>query len=144
MSTFCEGDGMRNWGEAKPRGSRIEIIPMIDVMMFLLVFFVLISINVIPAVGLKTALPKSSQSQDLKARRHAIVTLGPSGELQLDGQAVSLDALPGRLRALRKPDEKLSIVINGDRSAPLQRVVDVMDALKAAGFDSFAIASQKK
>ena len=42
---------MRSWPEKKERRARIEIIPMIDVMMFLLVFFVLISLNVLPALG---------------------------------------------------------------------------------------------
>ena len=41
---------MRNWSEPKKNKAHIELIPMIDVMMFLLVFFVLISLNVIPAL----------------------------------------------------------------------------------------------
>ena len=53
---------MRRWQDTPPKKARIEIIPMIDVMMFLLVFFVLISLNVIPAQGLKTSLPKSGDT----------------------------------------------------------------------------------
>ena len=49
------------WQDQPRRKARIEIIPMIDVMMFLLVFFVLISMNVIPATGIKTQLPGSTQ-----------------------------------------------------------------------------------
>ncbi|MEI6469787.1 MAG: biopolymer transporter ExbD, partial [Betaproteobacteria bacterium] len=44
---------MRTFPDFAVKKARIEVIPMIDVMMFLLVFFVLISINVIPAGGLK-------------------------------------------------------------------------------------------
>jgi biopolymer transport protein ExbD len=135
---------MRRWSETPRRASRIEIIPMIDVMMFLLVFFVLVSMNVIPATGLRTALPKSSQTQDLKAKRNAIVTLARTGELQLDGRSVTIVDLPGRLRALQRPDEKLFVVINGDQATELQLLIDVMDALKAAGFEAFSIASKKK
>ena len=54
---------MLHFDETPPKKARIEIIPMIDVMMFLLIFFVLISLNVIPAFGLKTALPDSSTAQ---------------------------------------------------------------------------------
>ncbi len=117
---------------------------MIDVMMFLLVFFVLVSINVIPAMGLKTALPKSSQTQELKAKRNALVTIAKSGELQLDGKPVTIVDLPRRLKALQKPDERLFVVLNGDEATELQTLIDVMDALKAAGFDAFSIASKKK
>jgi biopolymer transport protein ExbD len=124
--------------------ARIEIIPMIDVMMFLLVFFVLISLNVIPSMGVKTALPSSSQSQDLKSVRNAIVTLAKSGELQLDGQPVEPAALVGRIRALERPGQKLSVIINGDREVELQRLIDVMDALKDGGFDALSIAAKRK
>ena len=135
---------MRRWSESPRKASRIEIIPMIDVMMFLLVFFVLVSINVIPATGLKTVLPKSSRTQEIKARRNAIVTLANTGELQLDGRPVTIVDLPRRLKALQKPEEKLFVVINGDQSTQLQLLVDVMDALKAAGFEAFSIATKRK
>ena len=67
---------MRNWNEPKKNKAHIELIPMIDVMMFLLVFFVLISLNVIPALGLKTQLPSAGSAQQLKPQKKAIVTLG--------------------------------------------------------------------
>ncbi|RMR10440.1 TonB system transport protein [Pseudomonas syringae pv. primulae] len=58
---------MRTWDEPKKRKAHIELIPMIDVMMFLLVFFVLVSLNVIPALGMKTQLPSASSSQQFPA-----------------------------------------------------------------------------
>lgn len=69
---------MRNWNEPKKNKAHIELIPMIDVMMFLLVFFVLISLNVIPALGLKTQLPSAGSAQQLKPQKKAIITLGPT------------------------------------------------------------------
>ncbi|MDB5395500.1 MAG: biopolymer transporter ExbD [Rhodospirillales bacterium] len=135
---------MRRWTEETPRKARIEIIPMIDVMMFLLVFFVLISINVIPALGIKTALPKSSQAQETKAVKNAVITLAKTGEIQLEGALVTLDDLTPRLQAMQKPDQSLNIMINGDEAVPMQRLVDVMDALKDSGFDTISIAAKKK
>jgi biopolymer transport protein ExbD len=68
---------MRQWQQTQRKKARIEIIPMIDVMMFLLVFFVLISVNVIPALGIKTQQPNSSQAQQLKTKDvQVVVTLG--------------------------------------------------------------------
>jgi biopolymer transport protein ExbD len=135
---------MRTWSDAPRRRSRIEIIPMIDVMMFLLAFFVLISVNVIPAMGLKTALPKSSQAQENKSRKNAIITLAKTGELQLDGKAVTIGDLRRTLRALQSPEEKLFVIINGDQSTELQLLIDVMDALKASGFEAVSIATKKR
>ena len=89
---------MRNWNEPKKNKAHIELIPMIDVMMFLLVFFVLISLNVIPSQGLKTQLPGAATAQQLKPQKRAIVTLGNNDQLQLDGRPVALDALVTTLK----------------------------------------------
>ena len=135
---------MRSWGQQKKAKARIEIIPMIDVMMFLLVFFVLISINVIPALGVKTKLPTSSQSQDLKSVKNSIVTLAKSGDVQLDGKPVQVEELAGRIRAQATPQQKVNVIVNGDAGVEMQRLIDVMDALKEGGLDSISIAAKKK
>jgi biopolymer transport protein ExbD len=135
---------MRSWGQQKKAKARIEIIPMIDVMMFLLVFFVLISINVIPALGVKTHLPSSSQTQDLKAVKNTIVTLAKSGGVQLDGVAVDMAALSARIKAAARPTDKINVIVNGDAGVEMQRLIDVMDALKQGGLDSISIAAKKK
>lgn len=134
---------MRSWDEPKKRKARVEIIPMIDVMMFLLVFFVLISLNVIPALGLKTQLPSSSTAQDLKPQTKAIITIAKDDVIQVDGENTTLDALTARLDKLRKEGEKLNLIINSDRGVEVQRLVDVMDTLKKGGFDSISIATRK-
>ena len=135
---------MRHWQAAKKSKARIEIIPMIDVMMFLLVFFVLISINVIPALGVKTVLPSSSQSQDIKSIVNALVTLGKNDELQLNGRTIALDQLAAAIHAFERPDNKVAVIVNSDKGVEVQRLIDVMDALKSNGFESFSIASKKK
>ncbi|WP_417067501.1 ExbD/TolR family protein [Niveibacterium terrae] len=135
---------MRHWDEPKREKARIEIIPMIDVMMFLLVFFVLISLNVIPALGIKTQLPRSSQSEELLAPVRAVVTLAKAGALELDGKPVALNSLPAMLHALEKPGHKLVVVLNGDDGVDLQHLIDVMDVVKGAGFESLSIAAKHK
>ena len=66
---------MRSWPTRARKRSRIEVIPMIDVMMFLLVFFVLISLNALPALGLRVALPYSSKPAHLEMTRRVTLTL---------------------------------------------------------------------
>jgi len=134
---------MRSWDESKKRKARVEIIPMIDVMMFLLVFFVLISLNVIPALGLKTHLPSASSSQDLKPQNKAVITVGLHDALQVDGVDTTMGELVGRLNQAKKTDEKLNVIINSDRGVEVQRLVDVMDTLKQNGFESISIATRK-
>jgi biopolymer transport protein ExbD len=135
---------MRRWEEPKKPKARIEIIPMIDVMMFLLVFFVLLSLNVIPALGVKTALPSASTAHDLQVNLNAMVTVPVAGDIQLDGKSVSLDALPDQLKARQKPNAKLSIILNADKGVDFQRVLDVLDALKGNGFEAISFATKRK
>ena len=57
------------------RKGRIEIIPMIDIMLFLLVFFIMITLRMIPASGISTRLPTSSSAQVLPRARNLLTTL---------------------------------------------------------------------
>jgi biopolymer transport protein ExbD len=135
---------MRSWEEPKKKRLHIEIIPMIDVMMFLLVFFVLISLNVIPALGIKTQLPGASHSQQLKPQNKAVITLGVDERLQLDGKDMGQDELVTQLKTLQNnPDEKMVIILNSDKGVDVGRLVTVMDLLKSNGFASVSIATRK-
>ena len=135
---------MRSWEEPMKRRVHIEIIPMIDVMMFLLVFFVLISLNVIPALGIKTQLPGAAHAQQLKPQNKAVITLGLDERLQLDGQDMNQTDLVTQLKTLQgNPDEKLVIILNSDKGVDVGRLVTVMDLLKSNGFASVSIATRK-
>ncbi|HGE8493903.1 TPA: ExbD/TolR family protein [Serratia marcescens] len=137
---------MRNWNEPKKNKAHIELIPMIDVMMFLLVFFVLISLNVIPALGLKTQLPSAGSAQQLKPQKKAIVTLGADEQLQLDGQPIALDALVNTLKQQQQANQTnqtTTIIVNSDKGVAVERLVAVMDNLRQGGFLSVSIATRK-
>lgn len=126
------------------RKARVEIIPMIDVMMFLLVFFVLISLNVIPAMGLKTELPGSGHAETLEVVRHVVVTISKEGRVQLDGKDIALGDLSLNLATQAKQAAKIDVVINGDKEVELERVIGVMDAVKDAGISNLSIAAKMK
>ncbi|PAA06374.1 ExbD/TolR family protein [Pseudomonas fragi] len=134
---------MRSWEEPKKKRLHIEIIPMIDVMMFLLVFFVLISLNVIPALGIKTQLPGAAHAQQLKPQNKAVITLGLDERLQLDGKDLNQSDLVAQLKAMKNPDEKMVIILNSDAGVEVARLVSVMDVLKGSGFSSVSIATRK-
>jgi biopolymer transport protein ExbD len=136
--------GMRGWPEKKRRHARIEIIPMIDVMMFLLVFFVLISINVLPALGLKIKPPSSSKPDQVTERQRTMIGLDREGRTFLDGQPLEVTDIPERLKALEDPNKKLVVVIAGDEGTALQSLVGVLDALKLAGVASAQIVTKPK
>lgn len=134
---------MRAWPTRARQGPRIEIIPMIDVMMFLLVFFVLLSLNALPSKGLKVALPHAAAPTQLDVPKHVTVTLTADGELYLDGGKTSTSRLTGDLQALAH-DNKVMVLIAGDRNARLDPLVGVLDAVKRAGIGSASIIAKQE
>jgi len=123
---------MRNWPERRKRQARIEIIPMIDVMMFLLVFFVLISINVLPSLGLRITPPSSARTENLPDRKKVMLSISKDGAVFVDGVAVDLASLADRLRdaetQAKAANQTLVVAIAGDEEASLQHLVDVLVA----------------
>jgi len=129
--------------EKKP--SRIEIIPMIDVMMFLLVFFVLISLNVIPMTGVKTKLPTAGVTEQANPKNKVVITLLKNGEMMFDDIKVQVSNLSSLLEKKKSEfGENFSVLINGDESASLQNLIDVMDVLKKNNVSAMTIAAKKR
>jgi biopolymer transport protein ExbD len=134
---------MRTWPARPRKPARIEIIPMIDVMMFLLVFFVLISLNSLPSRGVKVALPYAADAAHLDVPKRITLTLTAEGEVYLDGTKISLVDLSDQLQLLERAN-KLTVIIAGDQSAKLQPLVSVLDALKRAGIGSASIIAKQE
>jgi biopolymer transport protein ExbD len=136
---------MRQWQQTQRKKARIEIIPMIDVMMFLLVFFVLISVNVIPALGVKTQQPSSSQTQPLKTKDvQVIVTLSKENAIQVDGRNVELSELVRAIKQKANGSDQISIIVNSDKGAEVQTLIDVMDEVKKSGLGKISLAARER
>ncbi len=134
---------MRHWQKTERKKARIEIIPMIDVMMFLLVFFVLISVNVIPALGIKTQQPSSSQAQQLKTKDvQVVVTLGKENIIQVDGKGVEITALANAVRQKAGSADQIAVIVNSDKGAEVQTLIDVMDEIKKSGLGKVSLAAR--
>lgn len=134
---------MLNFDDEPRRRVHIEIIPMIDVMMFLLVFFVMISLNVIPITGLKTQLPQASQAQSMEVVKHLVITLAEDGHLEIEGRIYTMAELPALIQAQATAHAKLDVIINGDRNARIDGLVQIMDQVRAQGIQQVAIAAKK-
>jgi biopolymer transport protein ExbD len=136
---------MRHWQQTQRKKARIEIIPMIDVMMFLLVFFVLINVNVIPALGIKTQQPNSSQVQQLRTKDvQVVVTLGKENVIQVDGKDVELKDLSAAIKRKAGTAEQIAVIVNSDKGAEVQTLIDVMDEIKKSGLGKVSLAARER
>ena len=118
--------------------ARIEIIPMIDTVFFLLVFFMMASLSMTVYKGMTLSLPKASSGEYRQDRVNISVTR--DGVLYLDRERVEPAHLAERLKILREQDPELVVVISADGEVTHQRVVEAMDAARTAGIVKMAIA----
>ena len=123
-----------------PRKGRVEIIPMIDIMLFLLVFFIMITLQMIPDKGLNLQLPASSQAK-LLPHPHYTINIEKDGTVTVKGHHYDLAGLRQLLARDGNPG-KTQITIAADKAVPFQDFVHVMDACQKAGVSDIGIAAK--
>jgi biopolymer transport protein ExbD len=122
------------------RKGRVELIPMIDVMLFLLVFFIIVTLQMIPDAGVSLQLPQASKVQHLPHPK-VTVNLLADGTMQVKGQTLTADELTALLAGNGDP-AKTQETIAGDKHVPFQFFVQAMDASRKAGVTDIGIAAQ--
>ncbi|MGA9164990.1 MAG: biopolymer transporter ExbD [Thiobacillus sp.] len=120
------------------RKGRIEIIPMIDVMFFLLATFMLASLSMQNLDSLQVNLPQG-KAEKLKADLPLTLTLTGDGHILVNKTPVTLETLAATLRPLIH-DADQNVVVSADNDAPQGLVVQAMLRARAAGAVHFLIA----
>ncbi len=120
---------------------RIEIIPMIDVIFFLLVFFMVTSLAMTRINSIKVVLPKTSGKAE-NPRQNVILTVKKDGSLLINKTPVTPDTLGGVLVGVMQADPQGVVIVNADEGAPYGQVVQAMQKAKDAGVRKFALAAE--
>ena len=121
--------------------ARIEIIPMIDVIFFLLVFFMVSSLAMTKINSVPVNLPKSASSpQALK--QNVILTIKKSGELLVNKAPVTLATLGTTLAAAMSGHAQDTVVVNADEGSNYGSVIKAMDQARRIGVRKFALATE--
>jgi len=126
-----------------PKKARIEIIPMIDTIFFLLVFFMISSLSMAQYRGMPVNLPKAASGQQAPAESAAI-TIDKESRIFLNKEEVDKVALAALLRQQLEQNPDLLVVINADDAVDHGRVVEVMDIARSADVARMAIAVKPK
>lgn len=120
---------------------RIEIIPMIDVIFFLLVFFMVTSLAMTRINSIKVLLPKTSGAPE-NMKQNIILTVKKDGSMLVNKTPVTLDTLGGRLVYEMQADPQGTVIVNADEGAGYGLVVQAMSKAKEAGVRKFALATE--
>jgi len=129
---------MRLRRSRRSRRGRIEIIPMIDVMFFLLATFMLASLSLQNLHSLPVNLPQG-KAAPMQARTPVTLTITKGSSILIDSTPVTLDNLAVTLKPLLKgPDDH--VIVAADSAAPEGVVVQAMLKARSAGAEHFLIA----
>ena len=127
----------------QPKKARIEIIPMIDTIFFLLVFFMMASLAMSTAKGMPVNLPKASSASE-KPVVKVVLTLTSSGRYYIDKQQVSFTQLRPSLKDRLQDNPSAVVVINCDKSQDWESGIQLADEAKRAGAKYLTIATEPR
>lgn len=126
------------------RKARIEIIPLIDIVFFLLATFVMVSMSMVKNQGIPVRLPVAATADRdavKESREFVQVTVSADGIVYLGKEAVAIEAVGERLAELKKLGDP-RVVLHGDEDAPYGAVVRVLDEARAVGITKIAVRTR--
>ena len=127
----------------QPKRARIEIIPMIDTIFFLLVFFMIASLAMTTQKGMPVNLPRASAATERPVVK-VVVTLSSSGVYYIDKTPIDFRGIRTTLASRLKENPSAVVVINCDKSQSWERGIQLADEAKRAGARFLTIATEPK
>ena len=121
----------------------IIIIPMIDIMFFLLVFFMISTMSMVDLKTVDVNMPKAKNVETTLSVTY-LVTLKKDGSLWLEDKPITQDDLLRRAQVEQSKNSRFAVAIRADETVDYGTLIQLMDALKGAGISRFALAADKK
>ncbi|MFN8578604.1 MAG: biopolymer transporter ExbD [Candidatus Sericytochromatia bacterium] len=119
-----------------------EIIPLIDVMMVLCLFFAIAAFLPRVQSAIDTKLPKSTTGE--QAKEALVVSINSSGTIYVKDKVVSKNELLNELKTQLKNDNTIPLVLAADNNLKYDSVVSVLDTMKQTGASQIGIATDKE
>lgn len=119
------------------------IIPMIDIMFFLLVFFMMTSLSMVDLHSLGVQLPFAQAAQQ-EPQAQFVVTVKKDGSLWLNGKVIEKGELLASAKDQQAGNSNFSVVLCADRDIDYGQVADVLDSFKKAGITHLGLAAEKR
>ncbi len=119
--------------------SDINVTPLVDVMLVLLIIFMVTAPMMMQ--GVDVALPETTSEPLAAEKEHLVISIDPKGQIFINEFQVSLDVLSGKLAKILegKPDKEA--YLRADKNIPYGTVVRVMAEIKAAGIDKLGMVT---
>jgi len=125
--------------------SEVNVLPLIDVLFAILLFFMLSSIVLTEKNQITVERPSNSQTERVgKSRKILTITLEKDKSLYLKDEVISIEKLTEKLNLLKDDSSVEQILIDADKGCSYGDVMDVLDAVKAANLNSIGLAVNKR
>jgi len=128
--------------------ARIEIIPLIDIIFFLLATFIMVSLSMSKNQGVHVALPGASTATSLGDQKEldkaVTLSVNQNGEVFYNKDKVTLAQLPLKLQTLKNTAKEPKVIINSDAGTDFRHVVGVLDEVRKVGIAKVGINTDKK
>ncbi len=124
------------------RRARIEIIPLIDIIFFLLATFVMVSLSMVKNRGIAVNLPAAATGAPQEHTESATISIRADGTLFFNKQAVDEIQLEAALQQLLRENSDPRIYIRGDTKAAFGNAIAALDAVRKLGITKVAIETQ--
>ncbi len=122
--------------------ARIEIIPLIDIMFFLLASFMLVSLSMVNLKSVKVNLPTATVSTLELKKDFVDISVDAAGGAYLDKKPIGDHELTAALAAAHEANPNLRVFISGDADARHGQIMRVLDAVRSAGIEKVAFEVQ--
>jgi biopolymer transport protein ExbD len=124
--------------------ARIEIIPLIDIMFFLLASFMMVSLSQVHMKGMKVNLPTGQSGETQSKKDYISVSVDKDGHVFFDKTEMSYETLLPKLQQVYRDNPDAKVFVRGDADTVHGNIIRVLDNLRAAGFYkiAFEIKSQ--
>ena len=118
--------------------ARIEIIPLIDIMFFLLAAFMLVSLSMVNMKSIKVNLPTATAATADAKRDFLNISVDKAGALFLDKKVVGQNELATTLASMHATNSSLRVFISGDKDARHGEIIRALDIVRSAGIEKVA------
>lgn len=141
-ATLNNGGGARRSGR---RGSYrpvadINVTPLVDVMLVLLIVFMVTA--PLLTVAVPVDLPQTQAKSITQDKEPLVITVNNKGQVYIQEKATELETLVDKLNAITKANKDARIFVRGDKSVDYGRVLEVMGTVSAAGFSKVALVAE--
>jgi len=124
--------------------ARIEIIPLIDIIFFLLATFMIVSLSMIKNSGIAVNLPQALTASPQEGKESVTISITEEGTVYFNQEMISVSVLGERLKDLQISQRDLQVVINGDEMAYFGKAIEILDLVRALGITKVAIQTQPR